>query len=264
MKRALPKMKAMPEERKGHLQFPFQELAQEIEVLRSIASPLLGAQSIASLKQLSEDLEGIWSAAPDSQVNWQLKGLWTIVSEGEYEPPGRKGSRQVVACIDGTWDVRPIGANAKKQKERQKRLLEFCGVASTRIRLFDAADRTQQIAMWRMELGDARSPGCYFHVQVLGEDETSMFPKSVSVPRLPSMFVTPMGAIEFVLGELFQEKWAKAAMENSGNVQRWVGFQKRRLLCLLEWQRKTVERSLMSPWIALKQEKPEARLFLAS
>lgn len=252
----------MPEETKGQLQFAFQDLAQEIEVFGSMAAPFLDAQSIGSIKQLSEDLEGIWSAAPDRQVNWAMKGLTTTVSEGEYEPAGRKGARQVVACIDGTWDVRPIGPNARKL--RQKRLLEFCGVASTRIRLFDAADRAQQIAMWRMELGDANSPGCYFHVQVLGEDETTMFPKSVSVPRLPSLFITPMGAIEFVLGELFQEKWAKVAMENSGNIQRWVSFQKRRLMCLLEWQRKAVERSLTSPWIALKQEKPEARMFLAS
>lgn len=251
----------MPEETKGHLRFAFQELAQEIQTLNSIANPFL-APSFASLKQLSEDLESIWNAAPDSTVNWQLKELWTIVSDGEYEPQGRKGSRQVVARIDGTWDVRPIGPNAKKGKERQKRLLEFCGVASTRIRLFDVADTTQQIAMWRMELGDANSPGCYFHVQVHGEDEETTFPKSVSVPRLPSIFVTPMGAIEFVLGELFQEKWAKAAMENNGNVQRWIGFQRRRLSTLLEWQRKTVERSLISPWIALKHEKPEAKMFL--
>jgi len=159
--------------------------------------------------------------------------------------------------------VRPIGANAKKPKERQKRLLEFYGIASTRIRLFDAKDTKRPIAMWRMELGDAQSPGCHFHVQVLGEHDESPFPKSVSIPRLPSIFVTPMAAVEYVLGELFQERWAKAAMESTGNVQRWTGFQKQRLLRLLDWQRRTVERTLTSPWIALKLEKPEATMFLA-
>ncbi len=64
--------------------------------------------------------------------------------------------------------------------------------------------------------------------------------------------------------KLFQEKWAKAAMENTGSMQRWVGLQRQRLLCLLKWQRETVEGSMMSPWIALKREKPEARMFLPS
>jgi hypothetical protein len=253
----------MTDERKGHLRFTFAELAQELKALHSIASPFVATRSEGALRQLSLDLDGICSAAPDRDLNWHLHDLWTIVSDGEYEPAGRKGPRRIVACIDGNWDIRPIGPNPKKAQGRLRRLLEFSGVASTRARLFHEADTNRQIAMWRMELGAADSPGCYFHVQVLGEDEDTMFPKSVSVPRLPSVFVTPMGAVEFVLGELFQERWAKAAMEDSGDVHRWVKLQKQRLQCLLKWQRDTIEASLISPWIALKNEKPGARMFLS-
>jgi len=255
---------AIPSGTKGQLRFEFVDLAQEIEVLRSIARPFIDPKSVRSLHQLSEDLEGLWSAAPNRDLQWQLGDLWTMVSDGEYEPGDRKGARQVLACISGTWDVRPVGVSSQKVKERQKRLLEFYGRASTRVRLFHADDTSTQFAMWRMELGDANSPGCYFHVQVLGEEEVPPFPLSVSVPRFPTVFVTPMGALEFVFGELFQDRWAKTVMENSSNVQRWNGFQRRRLRQLLKWQCDTVENTLTSPWIALKTEKPDATLFLAS
>jgi hypothetical protein len=247
----------------GQLRFSFHELAEEIDALQSIAAAFIAPRSAQSLQQLTEQLEGLWSAAPGRALRWELAELWTIISYGEYEPAARRGSRNIVGAISGIWDVRPIGSNSSKPKERRKRLLEFCGIASTRVRLFDAEDMTSPIAMWRMELGDAVSPGCYFHVQVLGEDEATPFPKSVSVPRLPTMFVSPMGVIEYVLGELFQERWSRAAMENSGNVLRWTGLQKERLVRLLKWHLETVERSLTSPWMALKQEKPDAKLFLA-
>lgn len=234
----------------GQLRFSFPDLAQEIQALRDIANPFIASRSVRALYQLADDLEGLWSAAPDSDLRWELGDLWTVVSEGEYEPGDRRGAKRVIACVSGTWDVRPIGPNSKKLKERQKRLLEFHGIASTRVRIFDADNETQQIAMWRMELGDANSPGCYFHVQVLGEEDTPPFPKAVSVPRLPSVFITPMGAIEYVLGEIFQDRWARAAMENTGHVQRWSGLQKRKLLRLLDWQKTTVELSLTSPWMA--------------
>src|SRR5436190_1532122 len=79
-----------------------------------------------------------------------------------------------------------------------------------------------EIAMWRMEVGDARSPGCHFHVQVLGEAEVAPFPKSLSVPRLPAVHSTPPAVIEFVLGELFQATWDKHVAARSVHVKRWA------------------------------------------
>ncbi len=248
----------VPDAVKGQIRLAFQDLAHEIDSLRDIASPFLEPQSAFALDQMEADLISIWSRDGDAQ--WQLGELWTIVSEGKYEASQRRGSRHVVGYIDGTWEVRPIGG--RSTRERQNRVLEFYGIASTRVRLFDAGDRTKQIAMWRMELGDAHSPGCHFHIQILGEDEDGLFPKSLSIPRLPNVFVTPMGVVEFVLGELFQEEWARAAMEETGSVLRWSGLQKTRLVRLLDWQKRTVNGSLTSPWLALKREKPEGRMFL--
>lgn len=244
----------------GQLRFRFQDLREEIQALREVARDFITTQSLLALDQLESDLQSLWSWKEESSRRWELHDTRTVVSEGEYEPAGRQGGRQIVAVVSGTWDVRPMGPNTGKQK--QKRVLEFCGIASTRIQLVEADSSDQPIAMWRMEFGDVDSPGCYFHIQVLGDKDEPPFPSSVPVPRLPSIFVTPMGAIEFILGEIFQERWAKVAMESSGRMQRWRGLQKRRLLRLLAWQKELVENSMTSPWIALKMAKPEAGMFL--
>ena len=79
--------------------------------------------------------------------------------------------------------------------------------------------------MWRVELGADDAPGCYFHTQILGDREESPFPKSVPIPRLPSPFVTPMAAVEFVLGELFQDKWQEEARRTRDPQRRWRSIQ---------------------------------------
>jgi hypothetical protein len=246
----------------GQLRLLFQDLAQEIQILKEITAPFVDTRSAQVLGDMGNALEGLWSACPDRERRWEMGDLWTTVSAGEYEGRGRKGGKSVVACISGTWDVKPLGPNAKKEKEKRKRLLEFVGIASTRVRLYYAEDLSTPISMWRMELGDASAPGCFFHVQILGEEDTLPFPKAVPVPRLPTLFVTPMGVVEYVLGELFQDRWAQTTMEQGSNIQRWAGLQKKRFLKLFEWQRTTIEKSLSSPWVALKSAKPSPSMFI--
>ena len=112
----------IPDETRGQLRFRFADLIQEIGALKELAAPFVDSRSAAVLRQMSDDLEGIWSAVPDRRVRWELGDLWTVTSEGEYEPSTRKGSRRVVACISGVWDVCPLGPNAKKSKEKEQLL----------------------------------------------------------------------------------------------------------------------------------------------
>ena len=58
---------------------------------------------------------------------------------------------------------------------------------------------------------------------------------SVSIPRLPSIFVTPMSAMEFVLGELFQDEWPQRTNRLSGDTTNWYRLQKKWLQCLFSW-----------------------------
>ena len=79
---------------------------------------------------------------------------------------------------------------------------------------------------------EPKFPGCFFHASILGESkiEGDLFPKSLSVPRFPSIFFTPVGVMEFVLGELFQQEWvrpgryAAAPLTNNSPPYSAVGF----------------------------------------
>jgi hypothetical protein len=92
----------------------------------------------------------------------------------------------------------------------------------------------EQLAMWRVEVGDDASPGCHFHTQIEGERNNPPYPRSLSVPRLPTLLVTPMAALEFLLAEMFQSRWQQHAAEESAEMQRWKPIQKQRLLKLFE------------------------------
>ena len=170
----------------------------------------------------------------------------------KYEAGGRRGGQKIRAVISGTWDLRPLG----------KGEIEFCGIASTRIALYASDKPKTRLAMWRLELGDEKSPGCYVYAHILGDSVDPRFPKSLPIPRLPSLFVTPMSAIEFVLGELFQDEWAKATASNAKHVQNWRALQKKWLQQLFLWYQDQIERMGSSSWVALKEAKPEDDIFL--
>ena len=115
--------------------------------------------------------------------------------------------------------------------------------------------------MWRMEIGDSGSPGCHFHVQILGQTQEIPFPKSLSVPRIPSLIMTPAAVLEFVLAELFQDEWARQVGRNGADLKRWAAIQKKRWQNLLNWKLEVVSTSA-SPWTTMKSEKPNVDLFI--
>ena len=166
--------------------------------------------------------------------------------------------------MTGIWELRPVG-----QRGKPKRKIEFMGKASAKIELWhkDFLWREEhhpgnRLAMWRIELGAHDSPGCYFHIQILGDRDGPSFPRSIPIPRLPSPFVTPMAAVEFVLGELFQDKWSREAGQAGPHHSRWKSIQQKRLSCLLKWQKVAIETGQSSPWMNLKDAKPPPDLFL--
>lgn len=128
----------------------------------------------------------------------------------------------------------------------------------------DNGSRGEELAMWRIEIGDDASPGCHFHVQIRGEDEEGPFPKRLSVPRLPTCLASPMAALEFLLAELFQEAWLRHVSAETDALRQWRAIQRDRLEKLFAWQTQTVSRvNQTSPWSTLKLAKPPADLFVA-
>ena len=107
-------------------------------------------------------------------------------------------------------------------------------------------------------------PGCFFHTQILGDTTSFPFPKSFTVPRLPSIIFSPMGVVEFVLGELFQQDWSDNKRHAHSEAIGFAKIQLQRFQSLLLWQQKMVTKNeRRSPWLSLKKALPEAKLFVS-
>ena len=207
-------------------------------------------------------LEQLQLSRRNDAVRWEVPDKEPLITleTNRYEPGDRRGELNVKGEISWCWDIRPLvrpkGATLDFQID---------GNASIKLRIRSRThDRRDGIAMWRIEMGAPDSPGCHFHTQVLGESNDPPFPHSLSVPRLPAFFVAPTTAIEFLLGELFQEEWAEEMVGDTKDRPYWNSIQRNRLAALLDWKRQRVLASDGSPWLALKKAKPtdEHRLFL--
>ena len=236
------------------LRFLHTELLRETTVLRTMAKSFLEPTTIWVLDNFRSGLESIGSAQERDQP-LELRCLRTKPSK-DYEAGRRQGGQDVYAVISGIWKLRPLGSSGPKQE------IEFCGIASTKIELYASDEPSTRLAMWRLELGADDAPGCYVHAQILGDSNDPPFPKSVPIPRLPSIFVTPMSAVEFVLGELFQDKWAKETAGNTDAASFWRARQQQRLQSLFSWYQDCLKKAGSSPWMALKEAKPEGGMFL--
>lgn len=237
------------------LHFSFQDFDEEIGAISKIASPFLSPNSFFVLPQLRESLAQIRTARGGQQIPWEIpqrQPLVTRTSSGDYEPDSQ-GGYLVYATISSIWEIEPLGNH--NQASRQNRKFALTGKASTRVSLFegDYPETVRELAMWRMEIGDDKSPGCHFHVQVLD---------NLSVPRFPGLLMTPMSVIEFVLAELFQDEWKMHVARSTPEMQIWQPIQRKWIGNLLHWQHDKVMNLGGSPWTSLKGVKPESNLFI--
>lgn len=235
--------------------FLFTELIQETEELATLSKRFLEPNSREwILPNFLSKLRSIGREPEESVHSLELHCLRTIPSDQYDRNPGK----EIYAVISGIWELQLWG-----KRSVPKRKIEFCGKASTKIKLYASDDPETRLAMWRLELGAEDSPGCYVHAHILGDSTDPPFPKWVPIPRLPSIFITPMSAIEFVLGELFQRDWAQVVASDNDNVNRWRNIQTDRLQKLFSWYKDQIDNTgSSSPWIALKQAKPKSDIFL--
>ncbi len=246
------------------LHFSFQEFDEEIDAIYKIARSFISLGSFYVLPQLRERLAQIRTAKQGQPFGWGIpegQPLITRTSNGDYQPDS-KGEHFIYASISCAWEIEPLGYH--NLASRQTRKFALRGKASTRVRLFegDAPESIRELAMWRMEVGDDKSPGCHFHVQVLGESNEPPYPHSLPIPRFPSLLMTPMSVIEFVLAELFQDEWKMHAARSTPEIQRWQPIQRKWIGGLLRWQHDKIMNLSGSPWTSLKGAKPDSDLFL--
>jgi hypothetical protein len=241
------------------LEFRFGEFLAEIQALKVLAGDFITPSTLYVFDRLRDTLIAVrdyhrgagstpWGIAEDQPLR-------TI-------PKSYGGDREVYAEITSVWDVERVPERRRRQSATVFRLSE--GRTSTRVRLMLGNPDVGgvEIAMWRAEIGDAASPGCYFHVQVRGQQEAVPFPSWLPIPRLPTILVAPTAVVEYVLGELFQDQWRQEVGRARGELDVWRPIQARRLVSILEWHTEVVRTTRGSPWTGLKITQPDTKLFL--
>jgi len=240
------------------LEFSFKQFIEELDAIRKVTEPFLDQNTTYVFDQYKKNFISIRDCVQDIPRNWsipQTTPLKTNPSNGQYEP-GDRGAHRVHAEISSTWDIMPLGDNSPKMYSTRK--FQISGKASTIIR-FVKSDDSSEIASWRLESGgDDTHPGCFFHMHINNESSTD-----IPVPRLPGILLTVGDALDFVLGELFQDDWKKHVSREEYNLKIWKNIQRERMLSLFAWKINTLKGTLGSPWIALKTAKPEASLLYA-
>lgn len=242
------------------LEFMFSEFINELEWFKTICSKFVEESTCGVLDQFIRDLKTISiSQTERKHQTWSIsrnRPLRTR-SAAAYESNSGKCKHTVYGEISSIWEITPQKMTKAGPSQRK---FSLTGLASTRL-VIKEEDTETELARWRMEIASDDGPGSYFHAQIMGENEDQIFPHSLPVPRLPIFLATPMLTIEFLLGELFQEEWAKHISRSGGPTQVWSSLQESRMQKFLDWQ-KSVLRSNVSPLHRLKIAKPPGDLFL--
>lgn len=244
--------------------FSFTQMTTEIESLCKSSAGFMDPRSSNEVLPLwKQKLTGYQNNTMTAKWTWEIPDttpVRTIASKGYRRT--EKATYKVIGTLSAAWEIQKVVEIGKK-KNAPSTHFALIGLASTKVCILDETSG-DELARWRFEVGDAGSPGCHFHVQVLGGSVDPPFPKTLDVPRLPGILITPMDAMEFLLGELFQEEWKYEVSKQNQNVSSWAGHQRNRLIKVLGWQMEKLEesRGQSTPWNWLKSRRPEPKILL--
>lgn len=224
------------------LRFRFGATQNEIEHFQRLAEPFLISPHVlqawlAKLRWLEKQRAGTatsWVISRDDPIV-------THLSPGKYHP-GNNGPLTVYGTISSKWDIRSC--------RNDRRLFEIVDNASTTVSVF-RSHLNELIGSWNFDIGTVGSPGCHFHAQMPGLDALGL-----DVPRLPIPFIIPLDALDFLLGELFQNDWQQQSTKRND------AFQRMRMIEMFEWSKRAIEGS-HAAWMQLKRAKPPATLLVA-
>jgi hypothetical protein len=241
------------------LRFSFGEMLREIESMRELSRRFIEADSYERIfVQWRNQLSSLRTANLGQEIFWTIQeadSIQTIASEGEYEARNGGKGLSVFGRVSSKWQIH-LPAEGAKKKASPSPTFVLLGLASTKVTIWTCETPPKEIARWTIEVGDAASPGCHFHTQIDLDDSDNKFPKALSVPRFPGVLHTPMDALEFLISELFQDRWHQVSSQRRDVVGAWGNCQRSRIIRLLEWQRDRLKETRGSPWTVLKRQKP--------
>ena len=248
------------------LLFSFEDMKKEIVNMKKLASPFLddhAKQFVIDAWQ--NELKHFQNLPFGTKVVWEIKEehpLKTRLSDGKYQLRGK--GKTVQGQLTMIWDIVAGDIRKRIQEKPPHKFFALVGKASIKLNItkYQGNDDGEELARWRFEVGDSESPGCHFHMQVLGGEQDNVFPKSLPIPRFPGFLVTPLDALDFLLGELFQIDWPKRQAQDTDEVRLWSRSQQARLQKIVKWQMGHLNETKGSPWVTLKKEKPPIALLI--
>lgn len=252
----------------GGLNFSFADMEREVSNMRLLSKQFINRFSYETVIPLWQSQLSTFKSRPSgSKMYWEIpedSPIETNVSDGKYEPAGR-GGRKVLGRVSGKWEI-IIPDEVRKKKGGVQKTFTLLGLASTRVTVWEHFNdkAPEEVARWTVEVGDIASPGCHFHTQITLEDANNKFPKFLSVPRLPTLILTPMDALEYLLSELFQDDWYQHASRESPALVHWSGCQRNRLEKLLGWHLEKIRDASGSPWTTFKRQKPPINMLIGN
>ena len=227
------------------LRLSFADLDLEIRAFTDLTARLfLEEESIHVLTAYRERLGTLYrGAARAAFVDWEIPKETPVVTvkSSDYD---RAATRTVHAEMSGRAKIKRIGND-----------LEFDDVATV-IRIVETTNSgPTTLGAFHFDIGVVSGPGAFFHTKAEGEVE---FPPEIPVPRMLGLPLMPVGALEFVIGELFQKRWPMHVDVDRREVIEWRSVQARRLFHYLNILRKHIVRQEQTPMVLLKRWKPEA------
>lgn len=241
--------------------FSLPTLKTEVDCLGSLARDFLDVESHSVLGSWSADLSTIGNRDTTKPALWKISPERPIRTKQtkQFEPNGRKVQQSVWGELSFVWEVARVSTDTRK---KERTLICLNGKASTKVRIYTQIDDAKTcIAQWQVEIGSHDSPGWHFHVGLCREENDGHFPKWLSVPRMPGLLVAPTDALDFMLGELFQDDWKKqVSNEKFENVELGKA-QKSRIYGMSKWHTAELEAGNGSAWNRLKRSQPRADIF---
>ena len=237
------------------------DLRSDLERMRDLANPFLARECdgviTACIEQVDNIRNGKCGVVHPLEIaeGWPIK---TIDSAGEYRNSGKDGGRPVFGRVWFRWGL----LNVDRGKRRQD-YFHLSGEVTTSIEITDY-ENDERVARWQFEAGDGSSPGCHFHAAMNQYGDQGLFPEWLKVPRLPSILLSPMDGLEFLLGELFQRRWLEEVSADSEVRNSWANSQSHRMERMLRWSLERIRNPDTTPWTDLKKAKPPFDLLTES
>lgn len=243
------------------IRFKFQDVLAETQAFASIADKFTADGARRVLPDFHRSLETYRNTDTKGSHLWEISTRSPLVTTHSQSYDRKAAKHTVIAEITAAWEIQ---RESPGKKSRPAEFFSLSGIASTMVRLkaINKDNTRTDLAMWRVEIADKKSPGCYFHSQILGDLDAPPFPKSLCVPRLPTILLTPAAVAEYAYSEIFQNAWQKHLQSQTSELQVWSPIQIRRYQRLLKWKLECLSASSGSPWVNLKIAQPHADIFV--